>query len=209
MRINVKLENTEGFRKKILNGLQIELNSRLIKNRDKIEQRIRKILYRSIKSQPEYKSLLGGQLQSELGVVNTSSKLEELITEWLSGIKLTIHKIKIEAKQLVGGVSLIISRDNYNNLLSHSAATYYTEKGEEIEWLRWLLLEGDKTIIRQYQIGIDLGNYARTGLGNIMIRGGRWSVPSEFSGTARNNFLTRALDSVDSQIGQAIQDILR
>ncbi len=200
--------------RQILKAIAEELNKSIAVKKVAIQGNIRAILERAFKSQPEYISLQGGKLQAELGVVDAKRKIDVIIEKWIDSILVDIGKVKILNQGLKGNISLSLVPKNFNDVLDLPEASYITDKGVKIEWLRWLLLEGDKYIVRDYQIGIDRkGKYARTGLGKIMIPSGRkvkgWRVPSEFSGTASNNFATRALLSVQEDIDRELFKVLK
>ena len=93
-------------------------------------------------------------------------------------------------------------------MLSLPQASYVSESsGLLVEWLRWLLLEGNAVLVKDYfflnKSGIDK---SRTGLG-IMVekRSRNWSIPPRFAGTSGDNFATRALSDID----KVIDDIVR
>ena len=68
-----------------------------------------------------------------------------------------------------------------------------------------MLVEGDRTIIRDYHI--QYGQKGRAGPA-IMIKKGRWKVPSEFAGNPNNNFVTRAINQIDSTLQKEIAGII-
>lgn len=194
--------------KQILNALKEELNTKLIKTAHIIQYRLRKILVTSITTTPEYRSLLGGSLQSELGVTSTNRRLDKIVQTFAENIKIKLEKMRVQAGNISGGLNIDVLQYNYKDVLSLPEARYVTDKGVVIEWLQWLLLEGDKMIVRNYQIGLNQSPNARTGLGQIMIKGGTWRVPPQFSGTRENNFITRALDGAMSDIDKMINEEL-
>jgi hypothetical protein len=84
-----------------------------------------------------------------------------------------------------------------------------TEKGEVLEWLRWLLTFGDRIIISEYQIHLISGK-GRSGRG-IMVAddASAWRVPPRFSGTIRNNWLTRAFKENSQSFFLIIENIIK
>lgn len=211
--INLVLENSKIIVRKILQYIKDFVNGLLQRNVKQVEVDIRKLVEDAIKRQPEYKSLLGGKLQSQLGVTHPQQRLDEIVRVVVDSIEVKVNKLKETGGQLTGGLEIQFVKTKFADLLKSPAASYVTDKGVKIEWLRWLLLEGDKLIVRSYTIGVDPKNYARTRLGEIMIntpkKQGGWSVPSEFAGTAENNFITRALVEVYSDIGKILEGAVR
>jgi hypothetical protein len=184
------------FRKKL------KKRTRIISQR--IQEPLQQIVRESIISTPEYRSLHGGRLQGELGVTSAALRIESVINTWVSNIF-------VEAKVDISPLLLIqigFLEQGYADVLALPEASYDYERGT-IPWLQWLLLEGDKRIVRSYEFA-PITKYSRTGLG-IMVPSGKrgWQVPSEFSGTETNNFATRAFDGVDTKIEKIVESVIR
>ena len=80
-------------------------------------------------------------------------------------------------------------------------------KGTDLNWLEWLLLFGNKTIIRDYVV--EFGDNPRSRTGRAVMKGvksGKWGVPPEFAGTKNNNWITRAIESADSEINSILKE---
>jgi hypothetical protein len=60
--------------------------------------------------------------------------------------------------------------------------------------LEWLLLEGNKTIIKNQQVIVRPSKFSRTGMALMQESNKSWKVPSQYAGTIRNNWITRAID---------------
>jgi len=74
-----------------------------------------------------------------------------------------------------------------------------------IDWLRWLLHEGSGAIIRDYTFSSGFHRRSRTGLGIMVETGGSWQMPPEFAGTASDNFVLRALETIDQEIDNIVR----
>ena len=170
----------------------------------KIEEPLRDIVRTSIMSTPEYRSLQGGRLQAELGVTLPLERITAIIDTWVNNISV---ETKVSSNPLLS-IDIGFLQEGYGDVLSLPESSYEYEKGT-IPWLEWLLLEGDKRIVRRYQFS-PTQRGSRTGLG-IMRPSGRsgWQVPSEFSGTETNNFATRAFDGVDTKIEKIVESVIR
>lgn len=166
-----------------------------------IVNEIRVLFKEAVESSPEYQSLLFGKLMTEFGIEDSARKLSDIMKVWLNNIN-TSYNTKS------GVLTINMCLADFSDVLGLEAASLITEKGRELEWLQWLLLDGDKTIIRDFHIEYNPG-YSRTG-SDIMVKGGSWKVPSEFSGSMGDNFVTRALDTIsDETISNIIQNQLR
>lgn len=155
----------------------------------------------AIKGSPEYAAMLpGGRYYSDLGVPDIKERLDRIISFLAKSVQYTLLRTKKAIIYEVG-----VSKEKIKQLAELSEGIFITEKGTALEWLRWLLLEGDRFII----IGFDTyikPQYSRTGY-KIMVqtktrRG--WRVPPEIAGTENNNFITRSFESV----GPAIENFM-
>jgi hypothetical protein len=170
----------------------------------RIQEPLQQIVRESIITTPEYRSLQGGKLQGELGVTSPAARIEAIINTWVSHISV---EVKVAVRPLLS-IQIGFLEEGYGDVLSLPEASYDYERGT-IPWLQWLLLEGDKRIVRSYEFSPITRN-SRTGLG-IMTPSGRrgWQVPSEFSGTETNNFATRAFDGVDTKIEKIVESVIK
>jgi hypothetical protein len=206
--INI-VESVDDISKKILKALLPQVTSYFQEVFDKSKNNINQTISTAIINSPEYQSLLSGKLKYEFGLPDSDTRLATILSI-ISNIQAKYTKPKITKNQIQGSVALSMIPSDYNELLSSSAAILTTEKGSKLEWLRWLLLFGDKTIIKEYNI--EVGPNPRSRTGNAIMVGsvrGRWSVPPEFSGTSNNNWITRAIDSVNNEIEDLLNTALK
>lgn len=209
VRIGVSLKESEGQIAAMINKqLARKLTTTLRKAAPMIRTDIRKIVREAITGSPEYRELLGGTLQAELGVPNTQTRLEQILSIFIESIGVETGKVSISGNKINGSISVFGIDSDYSDVLGSSAASYTTEKGQQIPWLEWLLLAGDKIIISDYEFSTDLtpGARSRTGLG-IMKKNTRkrWRVPPQFAGFSEDNFVTRSLESAGIQIEKVIR----
>jgi hypothetical protein len=175
----------------------------------KLQPEIRKIVKQGFISSPEYRSLLSGDLKYQFGIANSYSSVEQILNVW-DNLEVKFDPPKIKGNQIIGGLQISMINSNYNDVLRLSGSVVETKKGQKLPWLEWLLLLGDKTIIRDYEIFIGANPDSRTG-GAVMkkVVGGKWKVPSQFSGNPNNNWVTRVLDSVSDEIDKAIKKAVK
>jgi hypothetical protein len=81
-------------------------------------------------------------------------------------------------------------------------------KGYSLPWLKWLLFEGSKPLIKNYSVKFGSNKRSRTGQAIMISSNKNWKVPSEFAGTVTNNWITRAIDRASDKILQDIQNII-
>lgn len=203
------LESNDEISKKILQALIPQINNFLQNAFNKIKPKLVSIVIEAIKAAPEYNSLLSGQLQAEFGIPDSSSRLNNLLNIW-ENITFELQQATIKNNEITGGFILNMIKSDYSDVINSDSAIFTTEKGTDLRWLEWLLLFGNKTIIKDYTI--ILGPNPRSRTGKAIMRGvtsGKWRVPPEFAGYANDNWITRAIDSVDDEINNLLQKNLR
>jgi len=201
------LETQSQISKKIVSQIAASLNAALLGATPVISNRIKMLVRNAIVNSPEYNSLVGGDLQAELGIPSSGARLSKILETWLQNIKISKKSVKISSSRISGGISISMIRDDYRDVLGSPDASYITAKGRKIPWLEWLLIAGDTTLISDYIFTENSGrSKSRTGLGIMRYKpSARWHIPREFAGTIRNNFVTRALSKLENQIIQIMQ----
>lgn len=201
------VENDSQIRKMILESLRDEVSNTINRALPKIQNNIRSIVKQAIENSPEYSSLLKGNLRLELGIPDAESRVNTIINTWISNISIENKPIKVTNNGLSGGFSLAMIASDFADVLALSASSITDESnGYTIPWLEWLLLAGGKVIIKDYIVVFGSNKASRTGYA-IMKQspGNSWRVPPEFAGTVSNNWITRAIDSLDDSITTTIQ----
>lgn len=211
LRFSVKLiENNAVISQEIAKALLSDVTAYFNKIADKIKNTIPTIVVDNIINQPEYSALLNGTLQYELGITNPASRLSEIIATIKSGAIINIKSPKIVSNKISASIKLQMIQKDFADLLSIGSASFTSEKGSQIEWLRWLLLEGDSIIISDYNFILGPSKASRTGMGIMrQSSGGSWRIPPEYAGNISNNWITRGLDSATSQIDQFLETLTR
>lgn len=195
------VQSNRDIAKKINQAILQELKPRLSEVFKQSREYIRPTVISAIQSQPEYISLMSGSLKFQFGLPDSVSRIKAILETIDKSLFVEYYNPKITGQSISGGFFIGMVNSDFSDILSLSEATFITEKGTPLEWLKWLLLEGDKTIISGYEFNIGNFKNSRTG-GGIMSSSvsGSWRVPPEFAGSAENNWITRAVDSVSDQI---------
>lgn len=210
MHLTFKIDEKELLRELIKIFIP-EINKVLKRAIQKLKPKIGNIVKNAIVDSPEVESLFGGKLQAELGVTDTVSRVDSILELLGNSVDIDFSPAQVKQGLIYASVQLGYIKADYSDILSTKEAQQDTKRGQTLFWLEWLLLEGDKVIVQDYNIGFDLAGYSRTGLGKIMIGGKnrKWSVPPEFSGTKNDNFITRSLHSVDVAVETALAEALK
>lgn len=170
----------------------------------KIEKRFRDLVGLAIVKTPEYFSLLGGgspSLKEEFGLPDAQQRINSIIAAWLKNIEVDKIDFQKIGTKISGRVKFSIVRKDLSEV-GNLGSFITPENGHKLDWLRWLMKEGDKRVIQQYDISPGRG---RAG-GFIMKRIGSWGVPSQFSGTDISNFVTRSVRNMDPQVFKIVKE---
>lgn len=198
------LETTASISDKILSALLEDMVPVFQNISVYAQKNIREVVREGIQNSREYGSIMSGQLRLELGIPNSSQALENILSVW-DQVIVSYNKPRISNKRIKGSIYLSMIRADYSDVLSVDLAQVLTAKSQSLPWLEWLLLMGDKVIIRDYSVSFESSPFSRTG-GAVMRSSvnGRWSVPSEFAGVKNNNWITRTIESLEPNIDQAL-----
>jgi hypothetical protein len=192
----------------VLKELSTRLNTALIGISKTLRQVIAFYAELKIKASPEYISLTSGQLKGELGVVNARAAVADMIKAISEAAQIIVNPVTVRAGEVTGGLECFVLRERLEEVLGTPLASFTSEGGFEIPWAEWLLTRGPQIIVFDFVFKAGRSSRSRTGLG-LMATGGGWRVPPEFSGTYEDNWLTRALDGVEEEIGKYIIDQLK
>jgi len=168
-----------------------------------LDDKITNIVINSITSQPEYNALISGNLQYEFGIPDPSSRLTEILDTIKNNRIVQIKSPTVSGSKINASIRIEMIQSNFSDLVQLGSAKVTSEKGTDLNWLKWLLLEGDTIIISDYSVVFGANPRSRTGMA-VMTRGGSWRVPPEYAGNVKNNWITRAIDVASPEIDSAI-----
>ena len=191
------------FDKKVKKALISALNGKMSKVAGLVEKRIKKRFKDLFDESLTFQSLDRGQLFGEFGMNDAKARIDRIVEKWIEGLLVTGDKIPIRAthKGLKGGFKLQMVKSDWSEVLrgdTDKDLFVTPEKGHyRLDWLKWLLTEGDKKVVREFHF--EGGNFGRTGEGH-MLKGMFWQVPAEFRGTSRHNFATEVIEQLHSEL---------
>jgi hypothetical protein len=196
------------FENALMNCIRNEFNRVIILACPAIKEEIKPIVKEAIEITPEYDSLVtsGGTLRKHLGLVSPKADMEKIIEEIQNNIEVKPIRVVRRAVGITGGLTVGILRTGYGDILGLPSAQY-DSNGHLIEWLNWLLTKGDGVIISKYHFR-NAGGRGLKGsrAGGLMFKGGTWKMSPQYSGTQKDNFLTRAFE--DKFVQQAIANVI-
>lgn len=199
------VESNSTIAQEIARALLPDVNRYFDRVYDKVKNTIPKLVIDSIKNQPEYSSLISGKLKGEFGLPDASSRIDSILSTIENSVVLQKKSATISGGQIKTGLKLQMIQSNFADLISLSDATFVTEKGSSLNWLRWLLIEGDNIIIADHEFLAGPYSSSRTGMGIMNeFKGAFWRVPPEYAGNINNNWITRAIAQVSGNIEQEL-----
>lgn len=202
MQLKLKiLEDNATITNSILTAMLPEVTSYMNNGVNLIKQKLPLIIQVAIIDTPEYESILSGQLKYEFGIPNSSSKLAGLLNIWSSNILYTYNKPSITGNKITASFSAQTIKADFSDVLYTDYASMTDSlRGYSLPWLEWLLLEGNKIIISKYNVVMGPNKFSRTGEAVMAPSNKSWKVPSQFSGTISDNWITRAIDNAEADI---------
>lgn len=209
MKINFKLlESDKSISDKILRALLSDIKIFTNNSFNKIKKQLPQIIITSIKSAPEYFELINGNLRLELGIPDPNTKIAGLIDIWSKNILYNYNKPEIKNNKIKTSFSIEMIKADFSDVLgSDYAVVIDSLRGYTLPWLEWLLLDGSKSIVKNYEVIFGTNPYSRTGLAIMSPSSKSWGISSTYSGTRSDNWITRSIDASEDQISNLFDEI--
>lgn len=207
----MELENIGQLQQEILRELQNHIDPLFQSVSAKAELQVKKLVKNALTTAPEYYAMLpGGSLYSEIGNPNIEKDLGVIIDLLINKIELdsAFAPILSSSNTLSGSFELNLIDDNFGDILALNEASFTTEKGSVLPYLRWMLLDGvgAKLIINyKYLPYTPKGHVSRTHGGIMVHSKGFWSLPA-FAGTKGDNWITRSMDRIRDVVEITIEN---
>lgn len=193
------------IKKLILQSLADDMNIVIKKAMSDIDTRVKIVVKNAIQQEPEYTSLKSGQLRAELGISDPSN-IDKVIDAIVDNSKITHSPVRAGQMGLIGGFQYnLIKADDMGGVIYTDIGSVFDAKGYYLPWLQWLLYEGGRPLVKKFRVQMGPSKNSRSGMA-IMVRDrANWHIPPQFAGTITNNWITRAIDRLDSEIINIIQ----
>lgn len=206
MKFSLKLlESNDEIQNKILQELKKYMTKVFNVATPKISKELKNIVKGAIERQPEYQALRSGDLKYQLGI-DSSAKIDKIVNIWSDNLVVESSAVRINGSSLTGGISFNMIQQDYSDVLSSTDASI-TDKntGSVVPWLYWLLLGGGNILVENYTIKIGPNSRSRSGNAIMVSSNKNWRMPPKYVGVADNNWVYRAISSLDSAIENMIQ----
>lgn len=206
MRISLKLlESDKDISNAILDGIINYIKPKIPNIVNSIRNRLPSIITLFITSEPEYQSLKSGKLRYEFGIPDVSV-VDNIVNFWANNFTITSQPITKKNNQIYYSLSIGMIKENFNDVLSLSDSVVYDGvSGINLPWLQWLLLDGGKIIVKNYEVKMGPNPRSRTGMAVMIESKKNWRVPPEFAGTSTNNWVIRAVNNINNEIIDVIR----
>lgn len=200
------LESDSEISKLIIEQIKNVLDNAISRALPIIQREIKNLIAEALRNQPEYSSLMTGKLKAEFGIPD-SSRVNGVIDGLVETLSVNRQSLKFTTRGISGGFTItMIKSDDISGLIYTDIASVIDEKGYSLPWLEWLLLKGNTTIVKNYKVRYVNSDRSRSGMALMYPSDSSgWKVPSDFAGTQTNNWTTRAIDSVESDIYKILQ----
>ena len=201
MNITVKLvDSTPDISRAILGSIRDYLDPKIKQAASKAAEELPKLVSEALKQEPEYLSLLSGQLKAELGLAS-SSDVEAVIEAISSSIELKTQSLIANRSGIKGGFTINMIRAKDAGGVIGLDIAKVNDKGYSLPWLQWLLFEGNEILIKNYTVEFGPNPNSRSGLAVMKPSlSSSWRVPPEFVGSEENNWITRAISRIENNI---------
>lgn len=204
------LENNQTIQKSILAALLPEVKEYMNNTITIIKKELPFIVSEAIMAEPEYSSLLSGQLKFELGIPDAGSKISNLINIWISNMVVDYKSPTLTNSSIRSSFSAKLIRTNFSDVLGTDDA-YVNDslRGYSLPWLEWLLLDGNAIVVPNYEVVMGSNPRSRTGSAVMKVSSGSWKVPDQFSGTISDNWITRAISNSQDKIQNLLERAMK
>ena len=200
MNFNIQIDQKE-LQKQIKQEIQRKVNQAVPKIQSALNQRFESmLLQRFVQGVPPFTPRQVG----EIGVPDLELRIQSILREAAKSFE-----IRVQPANLLK-INISILKKDHADLLSlpESVFHYVSRNGSGVlEYLRWLLLEGDQVIVNQYDFSDRNMIGSRTQQGT-MVRGSGWKMPQDIAGVAGNNILTNCLNKIGKDIESIVSEEL-
>tara|TARA_Y100001949_G_scaffold171296_1_gene173543 strand:+ start:940 stop:1572 length:633 start_codon:yes stop_codon:yes gene_type:complete len=204
------IESDRQIKTKINKALAREFDAHLKRVKAPLLNKLKAVVTNALFSSPEIISLQSGVLRFDFGL--TADPGPQIVNAVVESLRLVVTPTTGGASGITGGFAVTLQPTDYSNLFSLPVAMQALEIEARIPWLEWLLTAGDAILIAHFGVEYGAGKGRSGGAHMVPLSQapfGPYKVNSAFSGTIDNNFISRALSRVSSQIKAIIMKALQ
>lgn len=176
-----------------------ETNKDASKKKSAVERAVKREVRIAISRSPAIQALRDGILKADFGL--TIDPGPQIVNSVVESTSVTYKTLTKSGNKILGGYTITVQPSDYSNLYGLGVSKQSIEGGE-LPWLNWLLEAGDKILIVDF--GVEYGEFGRTGMAHMTEESRPFKVNSTYAGTQSDNFITKALQTNQIQITNAI-----
>lgn len=184
--------------------MEDDINDTLLRIIEDMKKRIPQELPDILKMSNQYKELINANsdIYTQIGNENIEKDFESIFTllSTVTSENIEFIPCKIRNGEVSSGyLEINIIPDDFKQVLEADFSKFISEKGFTVPWFGWLV-QAEKSeynpIIHGYRISYSFPEKSRTD-GAIMLKAGAlsWSLPPDYTGTTRKNFITEVIDA--------------
>lgn len=204
------VDSIADIQKMVAEAMRDTINQQLPKTLAQIKKRIGNEVGVFLRQSHVYDALLNGPLDLELGIPQGEAldRIEKIIDVIILQTEVVFRRVSVSGNNINGGFSIYIINKDWS-LLTNLPESYIFTNNYVLAWLDWLLTQGDRVLVRDFDITFGSFQTSRSG-GAIMTpgKGKYWRVPSQYSGTPSNNWIISAINDVSSAFIDSIGTII-
>ncbi|NBU33424.1 hypothetical protein EB118_15300 [bacterium] len=211
MKLSLKiLENNSQIEKSICVALLPQVTTYFNNVVQFIKLKLPILLKSIIIESPEYLALTKGNLRLELGIPDAEMRIDDIIDTWLQNMVIQYKPPQIQNNKIKTSLSIEMIKSDFSDVISLSSAEIQDNiSGSIVPWLRWLLLEGTATLVKNYEVTFGPNSRSRTGFAVMTeAKNQDWGVPAEYAGTSSDNWITRTIERSKQDINKLIVEAL-
>lgn len=209
--------NAAEFERQLLRRAQDYIRAALLRQVPRVRVQVQEAVDAAVRGSPEYHSLLAGDLRALFGIAQPQPVLEAIVGAVRNSVHVTFTPPR---GAVLGGLQVSVLRRDLSDVLAVPGGSYVSRSTTRntdilVPWLEWLLLVGDRVVVTDFEVKTGGGGFSGTRTGQAVMvqprrRGPRgFQVPSGFSGTVDNNWLTRCLGQVVGPVQAIFEGVLR
>ena len=208
-RVSLKLLNPHNKNRELIKIITKHFNETLRLAQHGIKAEIKTAISRALRQCTELVDLDRGELRGMMGLTSgkASAAIDNIIASVSNSIIIETRNVRLRSGKNYNVLKVTAQPSHFQNVLQipQSSISYYSPRYKKVvnlKWLEWLLFYGDRIVVSEFRF--DANGKGRSRVGNMeKIKTGVFRVPPYYSGTANDNFITRALRSFE--VKQAIE----
>lgn len=204
------VDSISDIERMVAGAMRDSINSGAPKAIPYIKKRIMNEVAIFLRDSPVYQALINGPLDVHLGIPQGEAldRLSKIVDVFALQTEVDFRRVSVSGNKMNGGFSVYVVNKDWSLVTSLVESMIFTNN-YVLSWLDWLLTQGDRILVRDFDIAFGSYQTSRSG-GGIMVpgKGKYWRVPPQYSGTASDNWVISAIMDVSNAFIDSIGSII-